>query len=69
MEVYHRLERFAPATDELVVPAEDARPGSARLRSRADLEMMEWFPWDQIYGMVDYEPATKKARKAAARRR
>ena len=49
-----------------MVPAEDARSGSVRLRSRADLEMMEWFPWDQIYGMVDHEPATKKAKKAAA---
>ena len=69
LEVYRRLERLAPTTDELVVPAENARPDSVRLRSRADLEKMEWFPWDQIYGMVDYEPATKKARKAAAQRR
>ena len=66
LEVYRRLERLAPTTDELVVPADNARPDSVRLRSRADLEMMEWFPWDQIYGMVDHEPATKKAKKAAA---
>ena len=46
-----------------MVPADNARPDSVRLRSRADLEMMEWFPWDQIYGMVDYEPATKKSQE------
>ena len=50
----------------MVVPPEDARPGSVRLRSRADLQMMAWLPWDEIYGMVDHVPATQKAKKAAA---
>ena len=65
LEVYERLERLAPATDELVVPADDAKADSVRLRSRADLEAMEWFPWNQIYGMVDHEPATKRAKQGA----
>ena len=66
LEVYRRLERLTPTTDELVVQAENANPDSVRLRSRADLQMMPWLPWDEIYGMVDHVPATKKAKKAAA---
>ena len=67
LDVYHKLQRLAPTTDDLVVPAEHAEADSARLRSRADLEAMPWFPGDQIYGMVGYEPASDRAKKMAAR--
>ena len=50
-----------------MVPAKHAEADSVRLRSRADLEAMPWFPWDQIYGMVGYEPASDRAKKMAAR--
>ena len=69
MGVYESLERLTPATDELVVSADNAREGSVRLRSKEDLAAMPWFPWDQIYAMVDHELATAKAKKAAARPR
>ena len=69
MEVYRRLEKIVPTTDQLVVPADNAREGSVRLRSKEDLAAMPWFPWDQIYAMVDHELATAKAKKAAARPR
>ena len=69
MEVYRRLEKIVPTTDQLVVPADNAREGSVRLRSMEDLKAMPWFPWDQIYAMVDHEPATAKAKKAVARPR
>ena len=69
LDVYEKLQRLVPTTDELVVPAENANADSVRLRSRADLEKMPWFPWDQIYGRVGYEPASSKAKKAAARLR
>ena len=66
--IYRKLQRLAPPTDYLVVPAEHAEADSVRLRSRADLEAMPWFPWDQIYGMVGYEPASDRAKKMAARK-
>ena len=68
MDLYHKLERLVPSVDELAVKAEDSKkPDSVRLRSKADLDKMPWFPWDQIYGMVGYEPATEKAKKSTAR--
>ena len=67
MDVYRKLERLVPSVDNLVVPAENALPDSVRLRSRADLDGMPWFPWDQIYGMVGYEPASATAKKMAKR--
>ena len=67
MDVYHKLQRLAPTTDNLVVPPKHAEADSVRLRSRADLEAMPWFPGDQIYGMVGYEPANDRAKKMAAR--
>ena len=67
LEVFRRLEKIVPTTDEFVVPAMDAREGSVRLRSREVLAEMPWFLWDQIYGMVDHELATAKAKKATAR--
>ena len=67
MDVYRKLERLVPSVDDLVVPAENGLPDSVRLRSRADLDGMPRFPWDQIYGMVGYEPATEKAKKSTAR--
>ena len=69
LEVDERLEQLTPATDELVVPADNAKPDGVRLRSRADLDAMEWFPWNRIYGMVDHEPATERAKQGAARLR
>ena len=69
MDVYRKLERLVPSVDDLVVPAENGLPDSVRLRSRADLDGMPWFPWDQIYGMVGYEPASATAKKMAARLR
>ena len=50
-----------------MVPAEHAQDDSARLRSKKDLEAMPWFPWDQIYSMVGYEPSSDWAKKMAAR--
>ena len=67
LEVFRRLEKIVPTTDEFVVPAMDAREGSVRLRSREVLAEMPWFLWDQIYGMVDHELATAEAKKAATR--
>ena len=67
LDVYNKLERLVLSTDTLVVPAEHAEADSVRLRSRADLEAMPWFPWDQIYGMVGYESAHDRAKKTAAR--
>ena len=67
MDVYHKLQRLVPTMDDLVVSAEDAETDSVRLRSKADLEAMPWFPWDHIYGMVGYEPASDRAKKMAAR--
>ena len=67
LDVYRKLERLAPTTDNLVVPAEHAEAGSVRLRSKADLEAMPWFPWDHIYGMVGYEPSSDWAKQMAAR--
>ena len=52
-----------------MVSADNAREGSVRLRSKEDLAEMPWFPWGQIYSMVDHEPATAKAKKAVARPR
>ena len=59
MDVYHKLQRLAPTTDNLVVPAKHAEADNVRLRSRAVLEAMPWFPWDQIY--------SDRAKKMAAR--
>ena len=67
MQVYDGLERLVPATDELVVPADKANWDSVRLRSRADLDAMQWFPWNQIYNMVGHEPATASAKRDGAR--
>ena len=69
MDVYRKLERLVPSVDDLVVPAENGVADSVRLRSKADLDAMPWFPWDQIYGMVGYEPASAMAKKMAARLR
>ena len=66
LDVYRKLQRLVPSTDDLVVPAEHAEADSVRLRSRADLDAMPWFPWDQIYGMAGYEPASDRAKKMAA---
>ena len=67
LEVFRRLEKIVPTKDELVVHAEHGREGSVCLRSREDLDAMPWLPWDQIYGMVGYEPASDRAKKLAAR--
>ena len=69
MDVYNQLQRLAPTTDNLVVPADGAAEDSVRLRSKEDLENMPWFPWGQIYGMVGYEPASDRAKKMASRPR
>ena len=65
MDVYHKLERLVPTVDDLVVKAEHGLEDSVRLRSIADVDAMPWFPWDQIYGMVGYEPASARATQLA----
>ena len=67
LDVYHKLERLVPTKDDLVVAAAHAQADGVRLRSKADLEAMPCFPWDQIYGMVGYGPASAQAKNMAAR--
>ena len=67
MDVYNKLERLVPVTDELVVPAQFGPKGSVRLRSKADLDTLPWFPWDDIYSFVGHEPVSDKAKKSAKR--
>ena len=66
MDVYHKLQRLVPTTDNLVVPADGGAEGSARLQSKEDLNNMPGFPWDQIYGLAGCEPAAKYAKNMAA---
>ena len=61
MAFYHQLLRLVPSADDLLVPAEHADANNVRLRSRTDLEPMPWFPWEQIYGTVGYDPASDRA--------
>ena len=67
LDVYRKMERTVPTTDNLVVHAEHGQADSVNLRSRPDLDAMPWFPWGYIYGMVGYEPASDWAKKMAAR--
>ena len=68
MDVYRKIERLVPTLDDLVVKAPHGkRADSVKLRSKEDLEGMPWFPWDQIYGMVGYEPANERTKKLASR--
>ena len=58
---------YRHTVDDLVVKAEHGLDYSVRLRSKADLDNMPWFPWGQIYGMVDYAPKSTFAEKMAKR--
>ena len=65
MDVYNRLEKLVPSCDELIVKAPYGLDDSVMVRSKEDLEQMPWFPWDQIYGIVGYEPADERTKKMA----
>ena len=67
LDVYRRLQRLTPPPDDLVVPAWHAEGGCVRLRSRQDLDAMPWSPWDRLYGMECYDPASDRAKDMAAR--
>ena len=65
MDVYHKLEKLVPTCDELIVKAPYGLDDPVMVRSKEDLEQMPWFPWDQIYGIVGYEPANERTNKLA----